>query len=130
MDDLLIFSKDEDSHLATLKELFTRLQSNGLAKGLDKCTFGVHALDFLGYRVNTKGITPLPRKLEAISAFPKPDKPKHLLGFLGALYYYRRSYHKVDGKNPAEILQLLYTIATKKLTTDAFKSSGKSKIWM
>ena len=127
MDDLLIFSKDEDSHLATLKELFTRLQSNGLAKGLDKCTFGVHALDFLGYRVNTKGITPLPRKLEAISAFPKPDKPKHLLGFLGALYYYRRSYHKVDGKNPAEILQPLYTIATKKLTTDAFKKQWQEQ---
>ena len=33
----------------------------------------------------------------------------------------------MDGKNPAEILRPLYTIATKKLTTDAFRKQWQEQ---
>ena len=69
-------------------------------------------MEFLGYKVDSTGITPLPKKLAAIANFPAPKKPKHLLGYLGALNYYRRCLPKTEGKTPAEILQPLYTAAT------------------
>ena len=68
----------------------------------------------MGFRVDNKGIKPLTRKLQAIAAFPTPQKPKHLLDFLGALNYYRRALPKLGGKSAAEILQPLYEIATQR----------------
>merc|ERR1712212_523629 len=108
-------SKSEEEHMHTLQTLLYKLHEAGLAISLDKCIFGVDNLEFLGYKVDSKGITPLPKKLSAISNFPAPKKPKHLLGYLGALNYYRRCLPKTDGKTPAEILQPLYTAATKAL---------------
>ena len=124
MDDVLIYSKNEQDHLATLDELFRRLDQNGLTISLKKCLFGKEKLDFLGYQVSKTGITPLPKKVQAITEFPTPTKPKQLLGFLGAINYYRRSLPKFKNKTPAEWLQPLYEVATKKLTETAF-----IKIW-
>merc|ERR1712212_133356 len=112
LDDVLVYSKSQEEHMHTLQTLLYKLHEAGLAISLDKCIFGVDNLEFLGYRVDNKGITPLPKKLSAISNFPAPKKPKHLLGYLGALNYYRRCLPKTEGKTPAEILQPLYTAAT------------------
>ena len=123
-DDVLIYSKNEQDHLATLDELFRRLDQNGLTISLKKCLFGKEKLDFLGYQVSKTGITLLPKKVQAITEFPTPTKPKQLLGFLGAINYYCRSLPKLKNKTPAEWLQPLYEVATKKLTETAF-----IKIW-
>ena len=81
-DDILLFHKNESDHKDTMRIVLKRLQENGLALNIKKCRFG---LDYLGFRVNGKGITPLPRKLEAIADYPTPAKPKQLSGYLGAL---------------------------------------------
>ena len=120
MDDILIFSKSEQQHLATIEEILRCLEEAGLTISIKKCSFGKESIDFLGYHVDAQGISPLPRKLKAIAEYPSPQKSKQLLGFLGALNYYRRALPKmeVDGvkKRPAEILQPLYEAATKKAT--------------
>ena len=82
--------------------------------------FGAEELDFVGYRVDKSGITPLAKKLTAIAKYPPPQKPKQLLGFLGAINYYRRCMSKVNGKHPAQILQALYDCATKKTPGKSF----------
>ena len=71
-----------------------------------------------------KANTPLPKKLEAIIDFPTPQRANTLLGFLGAVNYYRRCLGKVDMKHPAEILQPLYQAATKKIPGKSFQ-----KLW-
>ena len=109
-----MYSETEEDHLKTLEEIFTRLSDAGLTISLKKCAFGQTLVEFLGYTVDDKGITPLPRKLEAILTYPSPTTAKSLLGFLGALNYYRRSLPKVDKKRPAEILQPLYDAETQK----------------
>ena len=76
LDDILLYHKDETTHKDVMKQVFARLQSNGLALNLKKCRFGLPEVDYLGYRVNGSGITPLPRKLEAIADYPTPTKPK------------------------------------------------------
>ena len=111
----MIYSKDESSHMRTLEELFRRLDEAGLARSKKKCVFGVKELDFVGYKVNKFGIAPIPRKLEAIAKFPPPQKQKQLLGFLGAINYYRRCLGNLAGESPATILQPLYAAATHKL---------------
>ena len=115
LDDVLVFSKDKDHHYEIIEEMFKRLEENGLAISLDKCEFEKDTINFVGYEVTAEGIKPLPKKVEAIVGFPRPPKQKHLLGFLGALNYYRRSLPMVNGKTAAEILQPLYTAATIKL---------------
>ena len=124
MDDILVFSNSKEEHLKTLGQVLDRLDKNGMTISLKKCAFGQEQLDFLGYNVSTDGIKPLTKKVQAITDFPAPNKPKQLLGFLGALNYYRRALPKINNKSPAEVLQPLYAAATQKLTTVAFK-----KLW-
>ena len=111
MDDVLVYAKNEAEHMRILEEMFSRLDKAGLAISESKCIFGVPELNFLGYRVNKDGITPLQKKLEAISTFQTPQKQKILLGYLGAINYYRRCLPNLKkGEKtlkPAEILQPL-----------------------
>ena len=91
LDDVLVFNDNEEEHLKTLEELFARLEKAGMTLALNKCEFGKSKLDYLGYTVDSSGIQPIKRKVEAISNFPRPEKQKQLLAFLGALNYYRAS---------------------------------------
>ena len=61
MDDLLIYSEDDSSHMNIVEEVLKRLQDNGLSISIKKCVFGARELEFVGYKVNENGIEPLPR---------------------------------------------------------------------
>ena len=125
LDDLLIFSKTEEDHLATLDKIFSRLANAGLSISLKKCQFGQESLEYLGYKVDSTGISPMAKKIEALNKFPAPSKQKELLGFLGALNYYRASLPNLSpeesaepaksSRAPADILDPLYKLATVKL---------------
>ena len=67
LDDVLIHTKTEEEHRKLVEEVFKRLSEAGLSLSLDKCQFAQSELEFLGYRVNCKGITPTPKKTAAIS---------------------------------------------------------------
>ena len=66
LDDVLVFSKSEKEHLKTLEELFARLDGACLTLALDKCQFGVQQLEYLGYQVSSSGLSPIPKKAEAL----------------------------------------------------------------
>ena len=51
LDNVLIYSKDESSHMRTLEEIFHRLDKAGLTISKKKCIFGVKELDFVGYKM-------------------------------------------------------------------------------
>ena len=46
--------------------------------------------NFLGHVIDSKGIKPLPNKVDAIKNFPQPRTVKELRKFLGLVNYYRR----------------------------------------
>ena len=73
LDDLLIFSEDHTSHMQIIKTLFKRLSDAGMTVAVDKCIFGVEELDYLGYKVNSSGLSPIQKKIEALNNFPKPS---------------------------------------------------------
>ena len=99
---------------------------------LSKCEFGKDRLDYLGFEVSEAGISLIPKKVAAIQKFPEPSTQKQLLGFLGALNYYRSSlpalppnHIHAKPRTPAQVLEPLYKIATVKLT----KKSSFPEIW-
>ena len=122
LDDLLIFSQSPEHHLQVLEELFSKLEKAGLTLALSKCQFGVDSLEYLGYQVDSRGLTPIKKKVEALQNFPPPSKQKDLLAFLGALNYYRASLprlkpedsvdKKMPERSPAAVLDPLYKLAT------------------
>ena len=110
--------------MSLLQQVCQRLQDHGITLALDKCEFGQSEIEYLGYKVTTTGICPLPRKVEAISKIPVPTSQKMLLGFLGALNYFRPSLKGmvINGvyQNTANILQPLYSVATTAIPNGKF----------
>lgn len=90
IDDILIASRNEEEHLVHIREIFGRLQKYGIVINPAKCTFGQNSIDFLGYTVSSKGISPNSEKVDVIKKFPKPKDLKELRRFLGMFNFYRR----------------------------------------
>ena len=90
IDDILIASTTPDEHLDDLKRVFDSLDANGLVVNKAKCVLGQESLEFLGYRLDSEGITPLPERVNAIKEVKPPTNVKELQRFLGMVNYYRR----------------------------------------
>lgn len=90
IDDILIFSQDQQQHLEHLEQLFQRLNDYGILLNEAKCSFGVREVDFLGYSVSAEGTRPLESKVAVIQQFSPPETAKGLRRFLGMLNFYRR----------------------------------------
>ena len=125
LDDILVASENVESHLSTLEKIFGRLQEHGLTLSLNKCTFAVPMVEYLGYQVSSTGICPQKKKVEAIQQIPAPRTQKLLLQFLGALNYFRSSLSGLvkNGKyhNAANLLQPLYSAATVPIAAQKFE---------
>ena len=90
IDDILVASKDIETHKQHLRLLFQRLQQHGLVINVSKCQFGRDSLDFLGHRITPAGIMPLPEKVDAITQLGQPTTVKGLHEFVGMVNFYRR----------------------------------------
>ena len=53
-------------------------------------TFLVPSVTYLGYRINSQGLHPVPDKVRAIQNAPKPHNQSSLNSYLGLLSYYSR----------------------------------------
>ena len=103
LDDILVASRSEAEHTEHLRLLFDRLEEHGLVVKVEKCQFGVSEIDFLGHRVSSKGIKPLPTKVHAIQNFAAPTSITELEKFIGMVNFYH-----VFIPNAADILKPLY----------------------
>ena len=90
VDDIIIFSKDEKSHLEHLRKIFRTLELANMKVQLDKCEFFKHEVEFLGFVVSKEGIMTNPKKVDSILKFSYPKTLKELRSFLGLSGYYRR----------------------------------------
>jgi hypothetical protein len=70
-----------------MEEVFRRLQAAILVINLEKCTFAVSEVDFLGLRHRFR---PPSSRVAAIQKYPRPATVKQLLAFLGVFNFYRR----------------------------------------
>ncbi len=90
IDDVVVFSKDLESHAEHLRLVLQRLKNAGLQLKLSKCEFEKPELELLGYVVSGAGIRAQPDKISAIANLAAPTNVKALRSFLGMAGYYRQ----------------------------------------
>ena len=90
IDDILVASKDVETHKEHLRLLFQRLQEYGLVINVSKSQFGCDTIDFLGHHITHAGIMPLPDQVDAITQFNQPSTVKGLQEFVGMVNFYHR----------------------------------------
>lgn len=90
IDDILIFSKNENEHKVHVRAVLEKLNQYGLTINTSKCIFGVPEISFLGHLVSQNGTQPLPDKVAPIVDYPQPKTIKELQRFLGFLNFFRR----------------------------------------
>jgi hypothetical protein len=90
IDDVLVASKDVETHMQHLRRLFEKLQEHGLVINVSKCQFGRDTLGFLGHRITSAGSMPPPEKVETITDLAQPTTIKGLREFVGIVNFYRR----------------------------------------
>ena len=83
VDDSLVHSLLFKVHIEDTWEFLSRCQEHGITLSKSKMAFCVHELDFVGYHVSWRGISPNPKKLDAIANFPKPCNITDLRSFMG-----------------------------------------------
>jgi len=90
LDDIMVFSRDLDSHLERLSKLFQRLREANLKLKPSKCSLLQKRVAFLGYVVSETGISTDPAKIEAVKTWPTPTNLRQSRAFVGLCQYYRR----------------------------------------
>ena len=90
VDDIIIFSANEDDHLMHLQELFERLDQYGIVINPTKSLYGQPELTFFGHTVCKEGVKPTKEKVDAILRYPQPSTVKQLRRYLGMVQYYHR----------------------------------------
>ena len=90
IDDVLIFSKDFETHLHDLTQVFSKLRQAGLTLQPSKCHFAVKQLKFLGHVISRHGVEVDSEKTKVVSQLPVPKKQKQVRSFLGMANYYRK----------------------------------------
>ena len=87
-DDVLIVGSDlgpsdDCDHDRCLIQVLNHCQEVGLKLNAAKCIFKAKQVVFRGHLVHTKGLSPDPRKVEAISNMPIPSNKTELQSYIG-----------------------------------------------
>ncbi|WZZ15171.1 hypothetical protein YC2023_108260 [Brassica napus] len=90
IDDILIYSKDEESHRKHLRAVLERLRKHKLYAKLSKSSFWQKSIGFLGHIVSGEGVSVDPEKIRAIKDWPRPCSATEVRSFLGLAGYYRK----------------------------------------
>ena len=90
IDDILVYSKNEQEHAHHLKIVLQTIREHQLYAKLSKCDFWLKEISFLGHIVSAEGIRVDPSKIEAIMQWNAPRNVTEVRSFLGLAGYYRR----------------------------------------
>jgi len=94
LDDILIFSKNEEEHENHVRMVLQRLREHKLYAKLSKCAFFQTEMEFLGHTLSAAGIAMTDDKVKAILEWPQPRSVTHVRSFLGLVNYYRSFIYK------------------------------------
>jgi len=90
IDDILIYSKDNEKHAQHLPIVLQTLREHQLYAKLKKYEFWLEEVVFLGHVVSKEGIKVDPQKIKAIVDWPTPTNVTEVRSFRGLAGYYRR----------------------------------------
>ena len=95
VNDMIVKSKDRESHTINLRKFFKRIKEFRLRLNLQMCTFRVTAGEFIIFLVSGRRIKVDPSKIKVILEMPPPRSEKEIKGFLGRLQYISRFITKL-----------------------------------
>ncbi|GBO17180.1 Retrovirus-related Pol polyprotein from transposon gypsy [Araneus ventricosus] len=97
LDDILIASENEDQHKLDVEKVFQMLKDYGLKINIGKCVFGQETLQFLGFQISSRGVSPFPDKVKVLIEYPLPKTVDKLRRFLAMLNFYHRFLKNATG---------------------------------
>jgi hypothetical protein len=89
IDDILVYSKNEDDHVKHLHIVLQRLHNHRLYAKLSKCDFWLKEIKFLGHTISQDGISVDPEKVQEVMDWKPPTTVRQIRSFLGLVGYYR-----------------------------------------
>jgi hypothetical protein len=89
-DDILIYNKTWDEHLAHLEKVLDTMKTQSLYAKESKCEFGMREPLYLGHIISGQGVQVHQEKIRAIVDWPTPKNLTELRGFFGLCSYYRQ----------------------------------------
>ncbi|GJW65366.1 putative reverse transcriptase domain-containing protein [Tanacetum coccineum] len=90
IDDILVYSKDEEEHGKHLKIILKLLKKERLYAKFLKCDVWLDLVQFLGHVIDRNGVHVDPAKIETIKNWAAPTTPTEVRQFLGLAGYYQR----------------------------------------
>ena len=90
IDDILIYSKNEEDHAEHLRIVLQRLRDHHLYAKFSKCEFWLDSVKFLGHTISSDGISVDPTKVQEVMDWESPTSVHQIRSFLGLAGYYRR----------------------------------------
>jgi hypothetical protein len=90
IDDILIYSKNDEEHTCHLRIVLTRLREHQLYAKFSKCEFWLDRVQFLGHVLTPEGVSVDPSKVQDVLDWKSPRSVHQIRQFLGLAGYYRR----------------------------------------
>jgi hypothetical protein len=90
IDDILIYSKNEEEHAEHIWIVLTRLREHQLYAKFRKCAFWLEEIQFWGHIFSANGIAVDPSKVKDILEWKPPTTVHQVRSFLGLAGYYRK----------------------------------------
>ena len=90
IDDIIVFGRNFDEHLARVAQVLDRLKEAGLKLKPEKCHMLQREVVFLGHVVTAEGVKPNPANIDKIIGWPKPKTPRQVKQLVAMGSYYRR----------------------------------------
>ena len=90
IDDILVYSKNEEDHAKHLRIVLQRLRDHQLYAKFSKCEFWLDRVKFLGHTISSEGIVVDPSKVQEVMDWKPPTSVHQIRSFLGLAGYYRR----------------------------------------
>jgi hypothetical protein len=90
IDDILVYSKNEEEHAGHLHIVLQRLREHRLYAKLSKCDFWLKEIKFLGHTISQAGIAVDLDKVQEVMNWKPPTIVRQIRSFLGLADYYRR----------------------------------------
>jgi hypothetical protein len=90
IDDILIYSENEEDHAEHLRIVLIRLREHKLYAKFSKCEFWLCEVPFLRHVLSNGGIMVDPAKVQEVLDWKAPISMHEVRSFLGLVGYYRR----------------------------------------
>jgi len=90
VDDILVYSKNEEDHLKHLVAVLRFLREHQLYSKLSKCSFFQTEVHYLGHVVSKEGIAVDLEKVRAMMEWETPRNVDEVRSFMGLAGYYKR----------------------------------------